>query len=41
MTRKLAVVNAGTLTDTAVNDHFPNLTGTLIGTDVDSGETGR
>ena len=36
----LAVVNAGTLTDTAVNDSFPNLTGTLIGTDVDSGETG-
>ena len=33
-------MNAGTLTDTAVNDSFPNLTGTLIGTDVDSGETG-
>ena len=36
----LAVVNAGTLTDTAVNDSFSDLTGPLIGTDVDSGETG-
>jgi VCBS repeat-containing protein len=36
----LAVENAGRLTDTAVTDSFPTLTGILIGTDVDSGETG-
>jgi VCBS repeat-containing protein len=36
----LTDVNAGTLTDTAANDHgFGNLTGTLVGVDPDSGET--
>jgi VCBS repeat-containing protein len=31
-------VNAGTLTDTAANDSFLNLTGTLHGHDIDNGE---
>ncbi|GEC56605.1 VCBS repeat-containing protein [Bradyrhizobium japonicum] len=35
----LADVNAGTLTDTADNDTFGTLTGTLHGNDVDHGET--
>ncbi len=35
----LAPKNAGTLTDTAAKDSFGNLTGTLDGHDVDSGET--
>jgi len=35
----LADVNAGTLTDTAANDTFSPLTGTLHGHDVDDGET--
>jgi VCBS repeat-containing protein len=35
----LADVNAGTLTDTAANDSFGNLTGTLVGTDPNAGET--
>ena len=35
----LAPKNAGTLTDTAEKDSFGNLTGTLDGHDVDSGET--
>ena len=35
----LDVVSAGTLTDTAAKDSFGNLTGTLTGHDVDSGET--
>ncbi|MBR1256903.1 VCBS domain-containing protein [Bradyrhizobium sp. AUGA SZCCT0240] len=35
----LAAVNAGTLTDTAANDSFGNLTGALVGADLDSGET--
>ena len=35
----VADVNAGTLTDTAAADTFPDLTGQLVGTDVDTGET--
>jgi VCBS repeat-containing protein len=35
----LAAENAGKLTDTAANDIFGNLTGTLDGSDVDHGET--
>ena len=35
----LADVNAGTLTDTAANNSFADLTGTLSGNDRDSGET--
>ena len=35
----LAPVNAGTLTDTAVSDHFGALTGTLVGSDPDHAET--
>ena len=35
----LAAENAGKLTDTAANDSFGNLTGTLDGSDVDHGET--
>ncbi len=35
----LADVNAGTLTDTAANDSFGNLMGTLHGNDIDNGET--
>ncbi|QPF84427.1 FecR domain-containing protein [Bradyrhizobium genosp. L] len=35
----LADVNAGTLTDTAANDSFDPLSGTLHGHDVDDGET--
>ena len=35
----LADVPAGTLTDTDVSDSFADLTGTLAGTDADSGET--
>ncbi|MGB8401516.1 VCBS domain-containing protein, partial [Bradyrhizobium sp.] len=38
-TPTLEAVTAGTLTDTSVNDSFGNLTGTLVGTDPDSGET--
>jgi VCBS repeat-containing protein len=34
----LTAVNAGTLTDTAAYDRFDNLTGTLVGADLDSGE---
>jgi VCBS repeat-containing protein len=35
----LADVKAGTLTDTAAADSFSDLTGTLVGSDVDTGET--
>ncbi|WP_245330424.1 VCBS domain-containing protein [Bradyrhizobium sp. AS23.2] len=35
----LASVSVGPLVDTAVTDRFSNLTGKLIGTDADSGET--
>ncbi|WP_247772434.1 VCBS domain-containing protein [Bradyrhizobium sp. 192] len=35
----LSDVNAGTLTDTAATDTFSDLTGTLAGIDVDTGET--
>jgi VCBS repeat-containing protein len=35
----LAAEDAGKLTDTAADDSFGNLTGTLAGTDVDHGET--
>ena len=35
----LSDVKAGTLTDTAAADSFSDLTGTLVGTDVDAGET--
>jgi len=35
----LADVIAGTLADTSIDDSFPDLTGTLVGKDIDSGET--
>lgn len=35
----LAAVSTDPLVDTAVGDSFPNITGTLIGTDADHGET--
>ena len=38
-TPTLSAVNAGTLVDTAAYDSFGNLTGTLVGADLDSGET--
>ncbi|WP_354159629.1 MULTISPECIES: VCBS domain-containing protein [unclassified Bradyrhizobium] len=39
-TPKLSDLNIGSLTDTAATDSFANLTGKLVGTDADSGETG-
>ncbi|WP_354136039.1 VCBS domain-containing protein [Bradyrhizobium sp. LB11.1] len=35
----LAAVSTGPLTDTAANDSFPHITGTLVGSDADHGET--
>ena len=38
-TPTLSAVTAGSLTDTAANDSFSNITGTLSGADRDSGQT--